>query len=109
MNPWLLLTFAIAAEVIGTLALRLSQGFSRPGPIALIIVAYGVSFWLSALVLQRLPLAVMYAVWSGAGTAVIAVLGIWLFGEPLNIARATGIALIIGGVVVLNLATNTAH
>jgi len=98
----LLLALAIVAEVIGTVALRESDGFSRPVPAAIMVVTYGVSFWLLALTLRSIPLSVTYAVWSAVGTAAIAAIGIIAFGEHATALKLASLTLIIAGVVGLN-------
>jgi multidrug transporter EmrE-like cation transporter len=100
----LLLSFAIVTEVAGTVALRYSDGFTRPLPSALVVLGYGISFWLLALVLKELSVGTTYAVWSAAGTALIAVVGVFAFGEPATALKLASLALIILGVVGLNLA-----
>jgi len=100
----LLLSFAIVTEVAGTVALRYSDGFTRLAPSAVVVVGYGVSFWLLALVLRELSVGTTYAVWSAAGTALIAVIGVLAFGEPATALKLASLALIIIGVVGLNLA-----
>ncbi|MFJ8603711.1 DMT family transporter [Streptomyces shenzhenensis] len=100
---YLLLSGAIAAEVAATTAMKYSDGFSRPGPALLTAVGYVVSFVLLAQTLKSLSIGTAYAIWSGVGTATIAVLGLLLFGEGLNAVKIAGLLLIIGGVVVLNL------
>ncbi|WP_259314066.1 DMT family transporter [Capillimicrobium parvum] len=104
MAPWLMLTLAICSEVIGTSALRASEGFTRPVPIAVTAVTYALSFYLLALVMRHLDLSLTYAIWSGAGTAAIAAVGVLWFGEGFGAVKAFGIALVIAGVVVVNLA-----
>jgi small multidrug resistance pump len=104
MPAGLLLALAIASEVGGTLALRASDGFSKPLPSALVVVGYGISFWLLALVLKEISVGTTYAIWAGAGTALIAVVGMAALGEPATALRIGSIALIIAGVVGLNLA-----
>jgi small multidrug resistance pump len=101
MNPWLLLTGAIASEVAATTALKASDGFTRPAPAVIVVVGYGISFWLLALVLKDLPVGVVYAIWSAVGTVGVALLGLVLFGESMHPAKALGIALIVGGVALL--------
>ena len=86
-------------EVIATSALRQSQGFSRPIPDAVSIVGYCVSFYLLSLIVQQIPLGVAYAIWAGAGTALIAGVGAVVFDEHLSLGAALGIALIIAGIV----------
>jgi small multidrug resistance pump len=100
----LLLALAIVAEVIGTVALRESDGFSRPVPSAIMAVTYALSFWLLALTLKSIPLSVTYAVWSAVGTAAIAAIGIFAFGEQATALKLASLTLIIAGVVGLNLA-----
>lgn len=100
----LLLSLAIVTEVAGTVALRYSDGFSRLVPSAFVVVGYGISFWLLALVLRELSVGTTYAVWSAAGTALIAVFGILALGEPATALKVASLALIIIGVVGLNLA-----
>jgi small multidrug resistance pump len=99
-----LLSFAIATEVAGTIALRYSDGFTKLAPSAIVVLGYGASFWLLALVLRELSIATTYAVWSAAGTALIAAVGVLAFGEPATALKLASLALIIIGVVGLNLA-----
>ncbi|QYJ14558.1 Nicotine metabolites export pump subunit NepA [Rubrobacter xylanophilus DSM 9941] len=100
---WLLLLGAIAAEVAGTFSLKLSEGLSRLGPSLMVAAFYGLSFYLLALVLKRMDVGVAYAVWSGLGTALVAIVGIALFGEELTAVKTLALALIIAGVMLLNL------
>ena len=100
----LLLSAAIVAEVVGTIALRDSHGFSRPLPTLVVVAGYALSFWLLALVLRDLPVGYVYAVWSAVGTALIAVVGILAFGEPSSVVKFASLGLIVAGVVGLNLA-----
>ena len=100
----LLLSFAIVTEVAGTVALRYSDGFTRLLPSAFVVLGYGISFWLLALVLRELSVGTTYAVWSAAGTALIAVVGVFAFGEPATALKLASLALIIIGVVGLNMA-----
>ncbi|WP_019551779.1 DMT family transporter [Thermus scotoductus] len=109
MNGWVLLLLAVVFEVIGSTGLKASQGFSKLGPSVLVVVGYASAFYFLSLALKTIPLNTAYAVWSGLGTALIAVWGWLVLKEPMNGAIALGIALIIVGVVVLNLALNTAH
>nr|WP_276206706.1 multidrug efflux SMR transporter [Streptomyces griseoruber] len=100
---YLTLSGAIAAEVAATTAMKYSEGFSRLWPTLLTTVGYAVSFLLLSQTLKSVGIGTAYAIWSGAGTATIAVLGLALFGESLTLTKIAGIVLIIGGVVVLNL------
>ncbi|MEY9489396.1 small multidrug resistance pump [Streptomyces calvus] len=98
-----LLAAAIAAEVVGTTAMKYSEGFTRLWPSLVTVVGYLVAFALLAQTLKSLSVGTAYALWSGAGTAVIAAIGVVFLGEGLTLAKAAGIGLIIAGVVVLNL------
>jgi len=100
----LFLTLAIASEVIATLALKSSEGFSRPLPAAIVVIGYGISFWLLALVLKNLSVGTTYAIWSAAGTAAIALIGIALYGEAANALKLASLGLIVLGVIGLNAA-----
>lgn len=100
---YLTLAGAIAAEVAATTAMKYSDGLGRLWPSLLTALGYVVSFLLLAQTLKTVSIGTAYAIWSGAGTATIAVLGLMLFGEGLSLAKVAGIVLIIGGVVVLNL------
>jgi small multidrug resistance pump len=99
-----LLSLAIVTEVAGTVALRYSDGFTRLAPSAIVVLGYGASFWLLALVLKELSIGTTYAVWSAAGTALIAAVGVFAFGEPATALKLASIGLIIIGVIGLNLA-----
>lgn len=102
---WLLLFGAIATEVVATSALKLSNGFSHLGWSVVVAVGYIASFVLLAQVLKmHMDVGTAYAVWSGVGTAAIALIGALFLGENLTLVKLAGILLIIGGVVVLNLA-----
>ncbi len=103
MNAWWLLAMAITAEVIATSALKASAGFTRLAPSSVVIVGYALAFYLLSLTLKHIPIGIAYAVWSGAGTVLIAVIGMLVFRQKLDVAGVCGIALIIAGVLVLNL------
>jgi small multidrug resistance pump len=103
----LVLFLAIASEVVGTAALKASEGFARLGPTMLVVVGYGLTFYLLGLALKQIPLGVAYAIWSGLGTAGAVLAGVLLWRESLNLAGVVGIALIVAGVLVLNLFPGT--
>jgi multidrug transporter EmrE-like cation transporter len=102
--PAIYLALAIASEVIATLALKSSEGFSRPLPSAIVVAGYGISFFLLALVLKHFSVGITYAIWSAVGTAAIAVVGIALYGETASVLKIASLGLIILGVVGLNAA-----
>ena len=99
---WLYLGTAIVAEVIGTSFLKSSEGFTRLLPSLVVLVSYAAAFYLLSLTLKTLPVGIAYAVWSGVGVALIAVIGAVVFGQTLDFAGMLGIALIVAGVVVIN-------
>ncbi|NLD69065.1 MAG: QacE family quaternary ammonium compound efflux SMR transporter [Limnobacter sp.] len=102
MLHWLYLGTAIVAEVIGTSFLKSSEGFTRLLPSLIVLVSYAAAFYLLSLTLKTLPVGIAYAVWSGVGVALIAVIGAVVFGQTLDLAGILGIALIVAGVVVIN-------
>ncbi len=109
MNPYLLLSLAIVAEVIGTSALRASAGFTRLGPAVVVALGYALAFYLMSQALRSIPLGVTYAIWSGVGTALTALIGWVYFRDAFNWVALAGIALIIAGVAVLNLGGAAKH
>ncbi len=107
MRPYLYLGLAIASEVAGTAALKVSDGFSALVPTAVVIVGYLGAFYLLSLTLQELPVGLVYATWSAIGIVAAATLGVVFFDEHLDAAGIAGMALIIAGVVVLNVVSDT--
>lgn len=101
MNGLLLLGFAILSEIVATTALKLSDGFTKPLPSLIVVVGYGIAFYLISLSLRQIPIGTAYAIWSGVGTVATAAIGVLLWKETLEPGRIIGIALIIIGVVVL--------
>jgi small multidrug resistance pump len=98
-----MLVVAIAFEVAGTVALKFTSGFTRWVPTTIVVIGYAVSFTLLAQVVKTLPISLVYAVWSGVGTATVAAIGFTLLGEPVSVLKVIGVALVIAGVVALNL------
>lgn len=103
MLAWIYLAAAITTEVIGTVFLRYTDGFTNPAPSVLVVATYAASLWLTALALRELEISLAYAVWAGVGTAAVAVIGMTAMGESVNALKLASIALVIGGVVGLNL------
>ncbi|WP_086478920.1 DMT family transporter [Oceanospirillum sanctuarii] len=103
MNAWIYLTIAILAEVIGTSALKSSEGFTRLWPSVTVVIGYGLAFWMLSLTLKTIPVGIAYAVWAGAGIVLVALIGWVLFQQKIDAMGMLGIALIISGVLVLNL------
>lgn len=103
MSAGLMLALAIATEVVGTVLLRVSDGFSKLAPSVGVIVMYVASVVLLAKVLKELEIGFTYAVWAGAGTAAVAIIGIVVWDEPLSAIKVASLGAVILGVVGLNL------
>jgi small multidrug resistance pump len=106
MNPsltaWLLVAASVVAEVVGTVALKYSDGFSKVLPSGAAATCYALAIWLMAVAMRHLDMGITYAVWAGSGTAATALVGIAFFGEQLGTVRTLGLVCVIGGVVMLN-------
>lgn len=106
MSAWLWLALAIAGELIGTVSLKASDGFSKLTPSCLVVLGYALAFYSMSQSLKGLPLSVVYAVWSAVGIATLAIIGWVFFGEKLPWPAQTGIAFIIVGVVLVSVYGN---
>lgn len=104
MYAAVLLLAAIAIEVAATALLPRTDGFREPGWSAAVIAGYAVSIWLLAIVVKTVPVSVTYAVWSGVGTAVVALIGVTYLGESMSWVKAVCLGMVVVGVVGLNLA-----
>jgi small multidrug resistance pump len=102
---WMWLGCAIALEVVATSSLKAAEGFTRLGPSLVVVIGYCGSTLMLGLTLKTFDIGMVYAIWSGVGTAVILVIGIAIFDEPATSLRMVGIALIIIGMVMLNLSS----
>ncbi len=102
MQTFIILFFAILSEVIGTVALKLSNGFTKPIPSVGVVIGYGASFYLLLLALKAMPIGVAYAIWSGVGLILTVIAGMILWRETLDWARVIGIILILVGIVFIN-------
>ena len=110
MRGYTALALAIVAEVIATSALKASEGFTRPGPSAIVVLGYGLAFYCLSLTLKTVPVGVAYAVWSGLGIVLITVAGYVLYRQRIDAAALIGMALIVAGVAVIQLfSKTTAH
>jgi len=103
--PWLYLSLAIALEVISTTFLKASNGFTRPGLTAFVLLGYAGAFYFLSLALKTIPLGIAYAIWAGIGIAAIAVIGRVVYAQKLSGPAIIGICLILAGVLILNLST----
>ncbi len=97
------LALAILAEVAGTSLLKVTEEFTKLIPTTFLVIFYLISFWLMTLALRDLPLGVVYAVWSGLGIVLVAIIGAFVYKEIPDLASIIGMALIISGVVVMHL------
>lgn len=102
MKGYITLGMSIFSEIFGTTMLKLSEGFTNLFPSIGVIVGFGLSFYSLSLCLKTVPLSLAYAIWSGMGTALTALIGVLLWRDPFSIITLVGLVLIIGGVVLLN-------
>ena len=109
VNPWILLGFAIVFEVMGSTSLKASQNFAQLLPSALVVVGFGLTFYLVAILVKKLPLGLVYALWGGLGTALTALVGVLFFGESLSGLQILALLGIIAGVGVLQSASRGEH
>ncbi len=107
MKTWWFLAIAIGAEVLATSALKFSDGFTRLLPSVMVLVGYAVAFYFLALTLKTIPMGVAYAIWSGIGVVLIAVIAWLVFDQRLDWPAEVGMALIVFGVVIMNLFSKT--
>jgi len=105
---YLFLAIAIVAEVIATSALKASDEFTRLVPSMVVVVGYGAAFYFMTLVIRTIPLGITYAIWSGLGIVLIAAVGFFYYKQTLDLAAIIGMGLIVSGVVVINVFSNTA-
>lgn len=103
---WILLIAAICMEVCGTTCMKLSEGFTKWVPAVLIFVFYAISFTLMTFAVKNLHLSIAYAIWSGVGTFLIALIGLFWFKEPLTVLKVVSMVLVIAGIIGLNLSSN---
>ncbi len=108
MKHWLFLAVAIAAEVVATSALKASASFTRLVPSLIVAVGYIIAFYFLTLALRTIPVGVAYAIWSGVGVFLVTLIAWWFYGQRLDAPGLAGIALIVAGVLVLNLFSRTA-
>ncbi|NOD75379.1 MULTISPECIES: multidrug efflux SMR transporter [unclassified Ruegeria] len=107
-QAYLFLLLAVMAETIGTTALQASQQFTRFWPSVLVILGYGVAFYLLALTLKTMPVGIVYAIWSGLGIFLIAIIGFLVFGQKLDWPAVLGLSMILAGILIIHLFSKTA-
>lgn len=108
MKNWLFLSAAIAAEVVATSALKASEGFTKLWPSVLVVCGYVIAFYCLSLTLRAIPVGVAYAIWSGVGIVLVSLIAWLVFGQKLDAPAMIGMALIISGVVVMNVFSKAA-
>ncbi|TWH52127.1 multidrug efflux SMR transporter [Sporomusa sp. KB1] len=103
MNAYVLLAIAIVCEIFATSMLKASVGFTKLAPSLAFIIVMSASFYAVSQALNQIPLGIAYAIWSGLGTALTALIAVFIWKETMNAYTVTGIILVIIGVVLLNL------
>ena len=107
-TPRTINAIAICAEVIATVSMKAIKGLSTPLPLLLVIVGYATAFWMLTLVVRTVPVGVAYAVWAGLGIVMVSVAALFIYGQKLDVPAMLGMALIVLGVVVIQLFSKTA-
>ena len=106
---WLFLLIAVVSEVIATSALKLSQGFTKLWPSVIVVCCFSLATYLISLTLETIPVGVVYAIYSGSGVALIAIVGRYFFGQKLDRPAIIGIGMILVGVIMLQLSVTDNH
>ena len=110
MSGYLYLAIAIVAEVIATTALKAVDGFSKPLPLTLVVIGYGIAFWMLTLVVRTIPVGVAYAIWAGLGIVLVSIAAMFIYQQKLDLPAVLGMGLIVSGVVVIQLfSSSTGH
>lgn len=104
---YIYLIFAIITETVGTMALQASHQFTRFWPSTILVIAYGLSFYFMALTLKTMPVGVVYAIWSGLGIVLIALMGYLVFGQKQDFPAIIGMVMIVAGILVIHLFSKT--
>ncbi len=108
MNKWIYLTLAIFSEVMATASLKSTEGFTKLWPSVLVLVGYSAAFYFLSMTLDSIPIGVAYAIWSGVGVAAITLVSIFFLDQKIDTAGFIGIGLIVAGVIVLRLFSESA-
>ncbi|WP_407495115.1 DMT family transporter [Pseudooceanicola sp. MF1-13] len=105
--PYIYMLLAVISEVIATTSLKAADGFTKAVPSALVVVGYGFAFYFLSITLRTLPVGTAYAIWSGCGIILVAIAGWLIYGQKMDLWGVLGMALIIAGVLILNLMSKT--
>ena len=108
MNAYIFLAIAIAAEVVATTSMKALDGFNKPLPLLLVVAGYGIAFWMLSLVVKTIPVGVAYAVWAGMGIVLVSIAAVFLYQQRLDLPAMLGMALIVSGVVVIQVFSQSA-
>jgi len=110
MNAYIFLAIAIAAEVVATTSMKALDGFNKPLPLLLVVAGYGTAFWMLSLVVKTIPVGIAYAIWAGMGIVLVSIAAVFLYQQKLDLPAILGMALIVSGVVVIQLfSQSTGH
>lgn len=107
MTGYLYLAIAITAEVIATTSIKALDGFSKPVPLLLVVIGYSISFWMLSLVVKSIPVGIAYAIWAGLGIVLVSIAAVFLYQQKLDLPAMLGMGLIVSGVVVIQLFSNS--
>ncbi|HHF0558305.1 TPA: multidrug efflux SMR transporter [Vibrio antiquarius] len=107
MPPMLALSIAIVCEVIATSYIPKTEQFTKMMPSTVVLIGYGIAFFLLSVTVKTMPVGVVYAIWSGAGIVLVATVGYFVFGQRLDLPAIVGIGFILTGVMIVNLLSRT--
>ncbi|EKM14472.1 small Multidrug Resistance family protein [Vibrio harveyi] len=107
MPPLVALSIAIVCEVIATSSIPKTEQFTKLMPSTVVIIGYGIAFFLLSVTVKSMPVGLVYAIWSGAGIVLVAAVGYFLYGQKLDLAAIVGIGFILSGVMIVNLLSKT--
>nr|WP_280514030.1 SMR family transporter [Vibrio harveyi] len=107
MPPLVALSIAIVCEVIATSSIPKTEQFTKLMPSTVVIIGYGIAFFLLSVTVKSMPVGLVYAIWSGAGIVLVAAVGYLLYGQKLDLAAIVGIGFILTGVMIVNLLSKT--
>ncbi|WP_435533179.1 DMT family transporter [Vibrio harveyi] len=107
MPPLVALSIAIVCEVIATSSIPKTEQFTKLMPSTVVIIGYGIAFFLLSVTVKSIPVGLVYAIWSGAGIVLVAAVGYFLYGQKLDLAAIVGIGFILTGVMIVNLLSKT--